>query len=195
MTLKQRLVKAFYPIQMGLSKQTGVGQMILSAKELITPPVSFHNLHAIDNVGKPIGFNQYFGKKLLIVNLASQCSFTPQYKELEKIYEQYHPHLEILGFPTNDFGHQEPGTNEDIAAFCETNYHIRFPLFQKASVKGPTQQAVYQWLTHNEKNGWNKQEPTWNFCKYLIDEEGRLTHFFSAAVSPLSEKMTRFLQF
>ena len=124
--------------------------------------------------GKLIDFSQYKGKTLLIVNVASKCGNTPQYEDLQKLHEQYGSKLVILGFPANNFGAQEPGTNVEIAEFCKANYGVTFQMFEKISVKGEDQHALYKWL--KEKTG---QEPSWNFCKYLVKPDGTVTFYNS----------------
>ncbi len=131
---------------------------------------------------------------MLIVNLASLCGFTPQYEELQKLYEQAE-NLVILGFPANNFGTQEPGSDEEISNFCKVNYGVTFPLFKKDDVKGNEKQPVYQWLSDKNKNGWNDIEPKWNFYKYLIDEKGNLDKVFSSSVSPMDINYKVFLLF
>lgn len=132
---------------------------------------------AID--GKTIDFSQYKGKTVLIVNTASKCGNTPQYADLQKLHEQYGDKVTILGFPANNFGAQEPGTNVQIAEFCQQNYGVTFQMFEKISVKGDDAHELYKWL--KEKTG---QEPTWNFCKYLVKPDGSVK-FFSSKVKPL----------
>ena len=123
--------------------------------------------------------------KILIVNTASDCGYTPQYTDLEKLYKEYKDKLIILGFPANDFGEQEKGSNEEIASFCQINYGVTFPLMQKSTViKSAAQNEVFKWLSDKNKNGWNEQEPTWNFCKYLVDENGILVNVYNSSVSP-----------
>jgi glutathione peroxidase len=122
--------------------------------------------------GKEINFAQYKGKTLLIVNTASKCGNTPQYADLQKLHDQYGSKVVILGFPANNFGKQEPGTNKDIAAFCKENYGVSFQMFEKISVKGDDQHALYAWL--KEKTG---NEPTWNFCKYVVKPDGTVKFF------------------
>lgn len=134
-------------------------------------------INALD--GKPIDFSQYKGKALLIVNTASECGYTPQYADLQKVHELYGDKLTILGFPANNFGGQEPGTNLQIASFCKKNYGVTFQMFEKISVKGSDQHPLYQWL--KEKSG---KEPTWNFCKYLIKPDGAVK-FFASGVNPI----------
>lgn len=139
-------------------------------------------MNAID--GEPIDFSVYKGKTLLIVNTASECGFTPQYEELQQLHELYGNKITVLGFPANNFGGQEPGTNLEIAAFCQKNYGVSFKMFEKISVKGDDQHALYQWL--KEKTG---QEPTWNFCKYLVKPDGTVK-FFDSKVKPLDTQIT-----
>ena len=132
----------------------------------------------------------YKGKKLLIVNVASECGYTPQYKGLEELYEKYKDKLVVLGFPANNFGSQEPGSNTEIKEFCRDIYSVSFPMFEKISVKGDDMHELYKWLTTKELNGWNDKTPGWNFCKYLVDENGKLLKFYSSAVEPMSDEIT-----
>jgi glutathione peroxidase len=140
--------------------------------------------------GNEIDFSIYKGKKVLIVNVASECGYTPQYKDLQALYEKYGDKLVILGFPANNFGGQEPGSDEEIKGFCQKNYGVTFPMFSKISVTGDDQHPLYQWLSKKELNGWNDKSPGWNFCKYLIDENGNLLKFYSSKVKPLDEEIT-----
>jgi glutathione peroxidase len=137
--------------------------------------------------GKDTDLSAYKGHVLLIVNTASQCGFTPHYAGLETLYRQHKDQgLVVLGFPCNQFGAQEPGSAADIAAFCEKNYGVSFPLMSKSVVlKTKEQNPVYSWLTSSNFNGWCNQAPAWNFCKYLINEQGVLTHYFPMSVDPL----------
>jgi glutathione peroxidase len=134
-------------------------------------------MNALD--GKEIDFSQYKGKTILIVNTASKCGNTPQYTDLQKLHEQYGSKVVILGFPANNFGGQEPGSNSDIASFCKESYGVTFQMFEKISVKGEDQHALYAWL--KEKTG---NEPTWNFCKYIVKPDGTVK-FFSSKVKPM----------
>jgi len=147
--------------------------------------MSFHSfsMNAID--GKSINFEKYKGKKVLIVNVASQCGYTPQYEDLQMLHQQFGDKVEILGFPANNFGSQEPGTNEDIEQFCQKNYGVTFQMFEKISVVGKDQNELYKWL--EEQSG---KVPNWNFCKYLLDEKGNLIGFYPSAVNPLEEAIT-----
>ncbi len=133
--------------------------------------------------------SEYKGKKIIVVNVASNCGYTNQYEELEKIFTENEKNLIILGFPSNDFNNQESGSDEEVAQFCKINFGVTFPLFKKASVISPNQQTIFQWLSNEKLNGWNNQEPVWNFSKYLIDEEGILKAFYGPAVSPKKMKL------
>jgi len=134
--------------------------------------------------GNMVDFHQYEGKKVVILNVASKCGFTPQYADWEAFYKENSGKVVVLGFPANNFMSQEPGSNEDIASFCSKNYGVTFPMFQKISVKGSDKAPLYQWLSDKTKNGWNDQEPSWNFCKYIINEKGELVSFFPSSVKP-----------
>lgn len=139
--------------------------------------------------GEEISFSKYKGKKVLLVNVASKCGLTPQYKQLQELHEKYGDKVVILGFPANNFMGQEPGSNEEIATFCEKNYGVEFQMFEKISVIGDDQHPLYQWLTDKSQNGWNEQEPTWNFSKYLVNEKGELSKYFGPRVEPMSEEI------
>lgn len=139
--------------------------------------------------GDEIPLSKFKGKKILIVNTASECGFTPQYEGLEALYKQHGDKVVVLGFPANNFGGQEPGSNEEIGAFCKKNYGVSFPMFSKISVKGKDMDPLYQWLTQKDKNGWNEEAPNWNFCKYLIDEQGHLVAFYASAIEPMSSEI------
>ena len=134
--------------------------------------------------GKVIDFSQFKGKNVLIVNTASKCGYTPQYADLQNLNDTFGSKVTILGFPANNFGEQEPGANAEIASFCEKNYGVSFQMFEKISVKGSDQHPLYAWL--KEKTG---QEPSWNFCKYLIKADGSVK-FFKSAVNPMSKEIT-----
>ena len=167
----------------------GTNRMESKPEGISESPTSIYDIkvNAID--GNEIDFNDYRGKKLLIVNTASECGFTPQYEDLQKLHEAYKGQITILGFPSNDFGGQEPGTNSEIVSFCTNNYSITFQMFEKSIVKGKNKSELYSWLSTKEKNGWNESEPGWNFCKYLIDEKGEIVNFYGSAISPLSEEI------
>ena len=140
--------------------------------------------------GGTIDFASFKGKKILVVNTASECGYTPQYKELEELYKKYQDKLVIIGFPANNFGQQEPGSNEEIKSFCEKNYGVTFPMAAKVSVKGDDMAPVYQWLTQKSQNGVLDAEISWNFNKFLVDENGRLVTKFESRVKPMSSDIT-----
>jgi len=150
-------------------------------------PESFYDfkMKAID--GTTIDFSTFKGTKVLLVNVASECGYTPQYKDLQKLHELYGNKVTILGFPANNFGKQEPGTNDEIALFCSQNYGVTFQMFEKISVKGDDMDPLYHWLSEEKYNGWNNEAPNWNFCKYLVNEKGELVAFYPSKVEPLSD--------
>ncbi|MCJ8164866.1 glutathione peroxidase [Pontibacter sp. E15-1] len=136
--------------------------------------------------GKNVDFSQYKGKKVLLVNTASECGFTHQYTDLQQLHEKFGNEVVVLGFPANNFGGQEPGKNEEIATFCEKNYGVTFPLFEKISVVGADKHPLYVWL---QQNSPSQEEPNWNFCKYLVDEEGQVVAFFPSKVEPMGQEL------
>ncbi|MBN8834198.1 MAG: hypothetical protein ABS68_02255 [Niastella sp. SCN 39-18] len=188
MNIKQRAMVFAYPLLSRFTRWTGKSQKIINSKKMA--PVSFYSLQAVLINGEPFSFESVKGKKVLLVNTASDCGYTPQYKGLEQLHQKEKDKLLILGFPSNDFGEQEKGSHDEIADFCEKNYAVTFLLMQKSIVKKRSgQHPVYQWLTDVSKNGWNDAAPTWNFCKYVINEEGNLTHFFESGIEPLGKEM------
>lgn len=185
MGILKRIITKIYGFRMKVSKLTGMGIDITHNPGRVRSPESFYDLKATANSGEEVSFDRFRGKKVLIVNLASQCGFTPQYNELEELYQLKKDEVIVLGFPSNDFGGQEPGTDKEIENYCRVNFGVTFPLFQKDHVTGHNKQPVYQWLSNAGKNGWNDEEPSWNFYKYLVDEHGHLDKIFSSSVSPL----------
>jgi glutathione peroxidase len=155
------------------------------------PSTSIYDFEMPLSDGTIQSLSAFKGKKILIVNTASKCGYTPQYEGLELLYKEYGEKVVVLAFPANNFGGQEPGTNAEIASFCKNNYDVTFPVFSKISVKGNDMNPLYQWLTQKSKNGWNEDAPNWNFCKYLIDEEGNLEAFYGSAVEPLGDEITK----
>lgn len=140
--------------------------------------------------GGVIDFSAFKGKKILVVNTASECGYTPQYKELEELYVKYKEKLVVVGFPANNFGGQEPGSNTQIKEFCQKNYGVTFPMAAKISVKGSDAAPIYKWLTSKEQNGVLDAEVKWNFNKFLIDENGHLIAKYESKTKPLSEDIT-----
>ena len=190
MTIKQQLMRAAYPIIMWLSSLKKTTAKIKVNSLMVKPTEPIYNFTADLINGNKFLMAGMKGKKILLVNTASDCGFTNQYEELEKLYKRYADKLAILGFPSNDFQQQESGSNETIASFCKLNFGISFPIMKKTTVvKNNLQNELFTWLTDVNKNGWNDQAPSWNFCKYLVNEEGVLTHYFDSAVSPLSAEV------
>ena len=144
--------------------------------------------------GKDFDFSSLKGKKVLIVNTASKCGYTPQYAKLEELYKQMGGEkFEIIGFPANNFGAQEPGSNDEIAGFCQKNYGVTFTMMEKISVKGKDQHPLYTWLTEEDQNGVSDDKVKWNFQKFLIDENGKLVKSLGSGVDPMSKDITSWL--
>ena len=158
--------------------------LILALLFIVPSASSLYDFKVNSLDGKTIDFSQYKGKTLLIVNTASECGNTPQYADLQKLHETYGDKVVVLGFPANNFGGQEPGSNTDIASFCKKNYGVTFQMFEKISVKGSDQHPLYAYL--KEKTG---QEPSWNFCKYLVKPDGTVK-FFKSSVKPMDKEIT-----
>ena len=159
-------------------------QTILSSTNVNNYKGSFYDFTVNDLSGKPTSLKDFQGKTVILINVASKCGFTPQYADWQKFHEEHGDKVVVLGFPANDFMSQEPGSSEEIAEFCQKNYGVTFRMFEKVNVTGKDKAPLYDWLSKKELNGWNNQEPTWNFCKYLINKEGKLTHFFESKITP-----------
>lgn len=164
-------------------------QSTMAPQDHAKSKVSFYTLQAKTIEEQPFDLKSLIGKHVLIVNVASYCGYTNQYTDLEALYRQYQDRLVILAFPCDDFGGQEPGTNDEIKHFCESKFDITFTLMDKVSIKGDNMSPVYKWLTTPEQNGWNSAKPAWNFAKYLIDEKGELVGFYPSNVKPTSEEI------
>lgn len=153
----------------------------------------FYTFAVNDLSGEKFSFEKLKGKRVLIVNTASECGFTPQYAQLQELYEEFGgEEFTIIGFPSNDFGGQEPGSNEEIGNFCQKNYGVTFPMMTKVKVKGEGCHEIYAWLTQNEKNGVMDAEVRWNFHKFLVDAEGNLVANYPSSTEPLDEKILSF---
>lgn len=187
-SIRQKALRLFYPLLTKVDNWTGRNTTVLQNKNTQLFQIPIYDLLVVLNDGTKTTLGQWRGKKILIVNTASDCGYTAQYAELQQLQNHYSGGLQVLGFPSNDFKNQEPDADAAIAAFCQRNFGVAFPLVQKSHVlPGLEQHPVYQWLTQPEKNGWNSQAPRWNFSKYLINEHGVLTYYFDPAVSPLSK--------
>jgi len=190
MTGRQKFLKAVYPVFIGITKLFGKNSKVLVNNKNSKPTQSVYDLTVQLNNGNALPLQTYKGKKILLVNTASDCGYTNQYDDLQKLYQQFNNQLTIIGFPANDFKEQEKGDDEEIAQFCKINYGVTFPLAKKSVVvKSGDQNNIFKWLTNKKQNGWNDKMPTWNFSKYLINEQGVLTHYFDPSVSPLSEEV------
>lgn len=164
--------------------------LILLSVLLTTPPENIYQFELVGIDGEPIDLSTFKGKKVLIVNTASECGFTPQYAELEELSRKYKDQLVVIGVPANNFGGQEPGSNEDIQAFCEKNFGVTFTLTEKTSVKGENINPLFDYLTSADNPDF-KGEIKWNFEKFLIDENGKLIHRYRSKVKPLSFEITK----
>ena len=194
MTTRQKLLKAAYPALMWITRLAGKNATITSNKT-VQPPADFYALKAVCIDGTSFDFEILRGKKVLLVNTASDCGYTGQYAELEALYRKYQQKLQVIAFPANDFKQQEQAGNAGIAAFCKKNYGVSFPVMEKSVVINTNlQHPVYTWLTTAALNGWNNQPPSWNFSKYLVDETGRLVNYFGPAVSPLDETVQKAIE-
>ena len=161
-----------------------------NSKEMKTNP-SIYDISIKSITGEAIDFKEFKGKKILIVNTASECGFTGQYKDLEKLYKTYKDKLVVIGVPCNQFGGQEPGTLTEIKSFCEVNYGVTFLLTEKVDVKGDNQHPLYKWLTKKELNGVKSSSVKWNFQKYLVDENGNFIDYYYSITKPMSSKITK----
>jgi glutathione peroxidase len=189
MSYRQSVMKTLYPAIMWSSKASGRKQIQTNSNNAV-PIVSFYDLSVKDINGNDFKFSALKGKKVLIVNTASDCGFTAQYEALERLSHQFGDKLVIVGFPSNDFKEQESSDNASIVSFCKKNYGVTFPLMEKSIViKQNRQNEVHKWLSDMTINGWCHQEPAWNFCKYLVNEHGVLTHYFPMTVDPLAPEV------
>lgn len=167
--------------------------VMTNSMENDTSPTNLYSIKINSLDGKELNLASYKGKKILFVNVASECGFTSQYKDLQLLHEKYGEKLTVIGVPCNQFGNQEPGSPEEIAAFCEKNYGVQFQITEKVDVKGENQHPLYQWLTLKSKNGVEDSTVKWNFHKYLVDENGNLISSFPSDVNPMSNKITSLL--
>jgi glutathione peroxidase len=186
-------MKLFLPFLMILGGCFGTNEIkskpIENNKNNMSNNKSFYDFKMKSINGDVIDFSIYKGKKVLIVNTASECGYTKQYKDLEQLNKLHGDKVVIIGFPSNNFGGQEPGSNEEIASFCQKNYGVSFQMYEKVDVTGRNACDLYKWLSDKSLNGWNDQAPKWNFNKYLIDENGQLVKYFASNVNPMSEEI------
>jgi glutathione peroxidase len=192
---RQKALSAVYPVLMKLTRWLGKNAKVVKSPQPTPPPKPVYDLSVTLNNGTPLPLSSLQGKKILLVNTASNCGYTAQYAELQQLQKAHEKELVVIGFPANDFKEQEKGGDEAIAQFCQVNFGVTFPLAKKSSVlPGGNQHPLYRWLTNPAQNGWNSQPPSWNFSKYLLNEKGELTHYFDPSVSPLGSEVKGALQ-
>lgn len=195
MTIRQKILKAAYPAFTAFNRLIGAHAQVRINERKIAPHTPVYEIAITMNNGQVRTLAEFTGKKILIVNTASDCGYTRQFDDLQRLHEREKENLVIIGFPSNDFKEQEKGTDADIEAYCRINYGVSFPLAQKSIVsKGAGQHPLYQWLSSKEKNGWNSKAPSWNFSKYLINEQGMLTHYFDPAIDPCGDEILKAIQ-
>jgi len=183
-----------YPFIRKMGKRSKNGTVLMNEQNTV-PVSTFYDLHVVLNTGDTLDFSEFKGKKVLLVNTASNCGYTGQYSELQSLHERFGDALQMIAFPANDFGGQEESSDNEIARFCQINYGVTFPVAVKGVVvKNPEQQQVFKWLSDKNLNGWNDHEPDWNFSKYIINEEGILTHYFGPSISPLEDELLNALK-
>tara|TARA_B100000579_G_scaffold361485_1_gene319203 strand:- start:7 stop:588 length:582 start_codon:yes stop_codon:yes gene_type:complete len=188
-TLNRVLIVAFSLAFLSLYSMPN-GSNIVSDNPTKESTSTIFNYKLKNIYGDVITLDKFKGKKILIVNVASHCGYTSQYNDLQKLQDRYKDKLQVIAFPCNDFGFQEPGTSKQIAEFCEVNYNIKFPIMEKINIRRSPTHPLYEWLSNSELNGWNDSKPKWNFYKYLIDENGKLINLFNSGTSPLSTHIT-----
>ena len=167
---------------------------VTNKSKVMTAKNSMYSINIKSLQGKKIDFSEFKGKHILFVNVASKCGFTPQYKDLQKLHENYKDQLIVIGVPCNQFGKQEPGNSDQIEEFCEVNYGVTFLITEKIDVKGSNQHPLYHWLTNKSENGKKNSSVKWNFQKYLVNPEGNLIDYFYSMTSPTSKKITKHLK-
>ena len=172
-----------------------VGTFSTTDKSVLSKPSSpIFDIKINDLQGNPIDLRAYKGKKILVVNVASKCGFTPQYRELQQLQDTYANSLVVVGVPCNQFGNQEPGNSDEIKEFCSINYGVTFPITEKIDVKGVSQHPLYSWLTKKSINGKKNSTVKWNFQKYLIDENGELIDYYYSITKPMNSRITSHLK-
>lgn len=196
MSIRQSILRTVYPALTGITKLFGVNNRVVTPEQISKPVTSIYDFEVELIDGDTISLAAYKGKKIIIVNTASDCGYTGQYEELQQLYSSNKDSLVIIGFPANDFKQQEKGSNEEIATFCKKNYGVEFPIAVKCSVvKGDAQHPLFRWLSDPLKNGWNKEAPAWNFSKYIVSEEGVLLGYVDPGISPIGKEFTHILAY
>ena len=165
-----------------------------SSNNIKTKPMPIYDITINDIEGKEINLNDFKGKYVLFVNVASNCGFTRQYKDLQTLYDKYKDELVVVGVPCNQFGGQEPGDEEQISIFCSEKYNVTFPMTEKIAVRGSNQHPLYKWLTSKDLNGRKNSSVKWNFQKYLVDKDGNLIDYWYSLTNPTSSKITNYIR-
>lgn len=193
-TFRQKISRKMYPMIRKMGKKGKNGTVLINEQKS-KPTSPFYDIEIVLNNGDTLNFSAFKGKKVLLVNTASDCGYTGQYAELQSLHERMGDTLLIIAFPANDFANQEKNDDKEIAQFCQLNYGVTFPIARKGVViKNSEQQPIYKWLSNKNHNGWNEHAPDWNFSKYIIDEKGILTHYFGPSVSPLEDDFLKALK-
>jgi glutathione peroxidase len=191
--MKKQLAKIAGLIFTGVAFFISFAATTNKTPEVLNGSTSIYDFKLKTLDGQELSLSKFKGKKMLLVNVASECGYTPQYKNLQALHEQYGNKVVVIGFPANNFGGQEPGTSSEIKTFCTKNYGVTFQMMEKISVKGSDMHPLYKWLSTKEENGTCEDAPKWNFSKYLIDENGKVIKFFGSKVDPLSPEITSLL--
>ena len=165
-----------------------------NSNNIKTKPMPIYDIIINDIEGKKINLNDFKGKYVLFVNVASNCGFTRQYKDLQTLYDKYKDELVVVGVPCNQFGGQEPGDEEQISIFCSEKYNVTFPMTEKIAVRGSNQHPLYKWLTSKDLNGRKNSSVKWNFQKYLVDKDGNLIDYWYSLTNPTSSKITNYIR-
>ena len=165
-----------------------------SSNNIKTKPMPIYDININDIQGEEINLNDFKGKYVLFVNVASNCGFTRQYKDLQTLYDKYKDELVVVGVPCNQFGGQEPGDEEQISIFCSEKYNVTFPMTEKIAVRGSNQHPLYKWLTSKDLNGRKNSSVKWNFQKYLVDKDGNLIDYWYSLTNPTSSKITNYIR-
>ena len=192
-TLDMKRILSLLSFVLLFSCSNGTPESTSNTLAMSAPPIDFYTLNTTTIEGQPFSFSSLKGKRVLIVNTASKCGSTPQYEDLEKLYRTYGgDNFTVIGFPSNDFGWQEPGSEEEIAAFCSSKYDVTFPMMSKVKTSANKGDDIYLWLCNKEQNGVSDAKVSWNFNKFLIDENGQWVAHFPSSTSPMSMEITTF---